>query len=842
VSKLRALSCAALLAGLAACGGGGGDGPTPPPPPPSPSAIASAGGESQSGTVGQALATPIRVRVTAANGSPLANISVSFAITAGGGSVSAASSPTGTDGVASTTWTLGPSAGPQSVSASVSQLPTPIVFTATAAAGPPGKVVVVSGSGQSARVRTALPQPLVARVTDSFDNPLAGVNVTFTPTGGGTVSPATAVTGTDGRVQTSWTLGATGGTQNVNVAVASNTSAAAVFSGTATLPPWTVMVFMAADNNLAQFGIEDLDEIEAAGSTSDVQVVVQAEFSPAYLQQAGCNASCFNRPNFNTFRYVVPTTAGAGVPGPNGTVSDIGNRNMTDPAQLREFITYAQSVAPAERYALILWNHGSAWSGLLTDDTSARGGLMSLTQLRTALTGTTMAVIDFDMCQMGGYETLQAVKGIAQTVVFSESNVPGTGIPYTSWLRAIQTNTTGSTTSIAARLVDVFNDDYEAKRSRSYTTKSAVNMSAFTAVETEVNTLAGLLRTGMTNYAERMRNASVRAQSYESPFNKDFIDLLDSLRLQISDATIQTQIDVVKSRLIDPAFLLRNRARNGVGALGSDLDVRRSKGLHILMPSGLASDAMPSIGPQSFASYFNAFSTSGWTSFMQAWAGATNFRQYVDLGNSGLELYLVWSEQFLDLDGDIDLIVLEPSGKVYIPAFGTVTPNGLLTGDSFETAEPLEGFMSRQFVERGLYKFYALLYADPKNYRPAYNVFYRFGTGDFSALYPQNNLPGLSSARTFANDAGFSFALVDQDTYSDLRQAARWTATGSTAEFEAPNAAGGMRLRASVDEPVLTKAQLDVIRQIVKIKREAKAQGRRVAPSVLRSLVQPPRK
>ena len=136
---------------------------------------------------------------------------------------------------------------------------------------------------------------------------LAGIGVTFTvEAGGGTVTSGTATTDASGVARVgAWTLGAVAGENQLRAAVASNTSLTTTFSATARWPYWTVMVYMAADNNLAVAGIEDIDEMEAAGQDPEVNVLVQAEFSPTQLQFYGCDASCFNRPDFNTFRYVL---------------------------------------------------------------------------------------------------------------------------------------------------------------------------------------------------------------------------------------------------------------------------------------------------------------------------------------------------------------------------------------------------------------------------------------------------------------------------------------------------------------------------------------------------------
>jgi len=110
---------------------------------------------------------------------------------------------------------------------------------------------------------------------------------------------------------------------------------------------WTVMVYMAADNSLAAQGVFDMDEMEAAGVTTSVTTVVQAEFSPDVIAQYnGCDAACFNRPNFNTFRYEI-TGQGNDVNGPNGPATDIGNVDMTNPTTLKNFIDYAKATYPA---------------------------------------------------------------------------------------------------------------------------------------------------------------------------------------------------------------------------------------------------------------------------------------------------------------------------------------------------------------------------------------------------------------------------------------------------------------------------------------------------------------
>ena len=45
---------------------------------------------------------------------------------------------------------------------------------------------------------------------------------------------------------------------------------------------WTILVYLGADNNLSTAGLQDIDEMEKAGSNSDINIIVQGEFSSWY--------------------------------------------------------------------------------------------------------------------------------------------------------------------------------------------------------------------------------------------------------------------------------------------------------------------------------------------------------------------------------------------------------------------------------------------------------------------------------------------------------------------------------------------------------------------------------
>src|ERR1051325_1099609 len=69
-------------------------------------------------------------------------------------------------------------------------------------------LVLASGAGQTAPAGSTLPLPLTVRAQDQANQPVSGVTVLWEVTaGGGSVSPAQSITGSDGLASTTLQLG-----------------------------------------------------------------------------------------------------------------------------------------------------------------------------------------------------------------------------------------------------------------------------------------------------------------------------------------------------------------------------------------------------------------------------------------------------------------------------------------------------------------------------------------------------------------------------------------------------------------------------------------------------------
>lgn len=172
------------------------------------------GSDAQTGVAGQALAQPISVHVVDQNGAAFVGGTVTWTVMSGGGSVSAPTSTTSATGDATVTWTLGNTAGPDSLKADLGN-GSSVIIASMATAGPFASLSVVSGDAQSVAAGSTT-QPLVVKAVDAFGNVVANATVTWTVTGGGTLSAGSSTTDATGRTQVTLTTDATAATYTVS--------------------------------------------------------------------------------------------------------------------------------------------------------------------------------------------------------------------------------------------------------------------------------------------------------------------------------------------------------------------------------------------------------------------------------------------------------------------------------------------------------------------------------------------------------------------------------------------------------------------------------------------------
>lgn len=136
--------------------------------------------------------------------------------------------------------------------------------------------------------------------------------------------------------------------------------------------------------------------------------------------------------------------------------------SMSDPQTLTDFIVWAKENYPADRYMLVLWDHGGGFSlGYGQDDLNTRAdgkNLMSASEIIDAIKNadTKFDMIGFDACLMQNIEYAVALEPYADYYLASEESEPGTGWFYTAGFGNLAADPTLSTEEFGKAMISSY--------------------------------------------------------------------------------------------------------------------------------------------------------------------------------------------------------------------------------------------------------------------------------------------------------------------------------------------------------------------------------------------------
>lgn len=158
--------------------------------------------------------------------------------------------------------------------------------------------------------------------------------------------------------------------------------------------------------------------------------------------------------------------------------NNLGKKSMVKPDTLADFIKYCKENYPADRYSLILWDHGGGSLGGFGYDQHFPNDAMTLDELSVALKegGCTFDFIGFDACLMATLETAIVIEPYADYMIASEEVEPGIGWYYTGWITALSENTSIPTVELGKKLIDDYIREVKSKTPRSQATLSIIDL------------------------------------------------------------------------------------------------------------------------------------------------------------------------------------------------------------------------------------------------------------------------------------------------------------------------------------------------------------------------------
>ena len=230
---------------------------------------------------------------------------------------------------------------------------------------------------------------------------------------------------------------------------------------------WTVMLYQDADDQVLEQDIYlDLNEAERVGSSPNVHIVAQIDRFRAGYQGDGNWVSAR--------RYYVTQDTDLSRVG-SKLVQELGEVDMSSPQSLVDFVQWSVQNFPADRYVLILSDHGMGWPGGWS--APAPGGIkqsraplvsrlgnnmylmeldQALAQARAAAGIDKFEIIGLDACLMGRLEVMAALQPHANYAVASEEVEPAIGWAYADFLGKLVQNPDMSGAELSRAIVESY--------------------------------------------------------------------------------------------------------------------------------------------------------------------------------------------------------------------------------------------------------------------------------------------------------------------------------------------------------------------------------------------------
>ncbi|MBN2460824.1 MAG: hypothetical protein JXB60_04395 [Candidatus Cloacimonetes bacterium] len=194
---------------------------------------------------------------------------------------------------------------------------------------------------------------------------------------------------------------------------------------------WTILVYMAADNSLNEAAIDEINEMEAADFSDEINVILQIDSREGNLYNFYPGARRY---------HIYPDTSNDLQIIHSPVIRSLGEIDSGDPQQLADFVNWGCNNYPADNTALIIWSHGNGWydayNRFCPDNDSGNSISVPNGDLAAALYGIyhEIDMLILDACNMQCLEVLAEIGNNADLVIGSETTVCTDGFPYSEIL------------------------------------------------------------------------------------------------------------------------------------------------------------------------------------------------------------------------------------------------------------------------------------------------------------------------------------------------------------------------------------------------------------------------
>ena len=215
---------------------------------------------------------------------------------------------------------------------------------------------------------------------------------------------------------------------------------------------------------------------------------------------------------------------------------------MSEPQNLTDFIVWAKKNYPADRYMLVLWDHGGGFaSGYGADDLNRRSDgedIMAANEIVDAIkdAGMKFDVIGFDACLMQNIEYANALEPYADYYLASEETEPGTGWFYAAGFGKLAEDPTLSTEEFGKSMVSSYDQSMRATHDGEPQHDCTLSLVDLTLVKPVYEKLTDLYSKGTLEIAENpavfanMSAGRAKAYQFADEEQVDMVNFLTNLK------------------------------------------------------------------------------------------------------------------------------------------------------------------------------------------------------------------------------------------------------------------------------------------------------------------------
>jgi len=181
--------------------------------------------------------------------------------------------------------------------------------------------------------------------------------------------------------------------------------------------------------------------------------------------------------------------------------------SMANAQTLADFIRWGASTHPAQKYALVLWDHGGGSKTGLFVDELFEGEYMELDELKRAFEdgGVRFEAVLMDACMMANMETAWAIRDWASWMIASEEEVPGKGTDIDGWLQGLINNPSVDGLALGRNICDMTQNKYanlDNERARRNMTWSVIDLSQIERVVEQFDLFYQVMDEAIEKYPE----------------------------------------------------------------------------------------------------------------------------------------------------------------------------------------------------------------------------------------------------------------------------------------------------------------------------------------------------